>query len=126
MKAITADHAPKAIGPYCHAVKTGNLLFCSGQVPLDPQTMQVVGDTIEEQTKQVFQNISAVLAAEGLALQNVVKSTVFLSNMDNFKGMNGVYADEFGNHKPSRSAVEVARLPLGVLVEIECIAEIPA
>ena len=118
--------APEAIGPYCHAIKTGNLVFCSGQTPLDPKTMQLVGETIEEQTERVLQNLGIVLNGLGLSLQNVVKTTVFLKNMDDFQGMNGVYAKSFGDHRPARSTIAIRQNPLDALVEIECIAEIEA
>ena len=117
--------APQAIGPYCHAVTAGNLLFCSGQTPLDPQTMELVGDNIQDQTTQVLINLSIVLAGLGLSLQNVVKTTVYLSDMVNFQGMNEVYAEMFGEHRPSRTTIAVKQNPLGALVEIECIAELP-
>ncbi len=118
--------APEAIGPYCHAIKTGNLVFCSGQTPLDPKTMQLVGETIEEQTERVLQNINIVLNGLGLTLQNVVKTTVFLKDMDNFQGMNAIYAKSFGDHRPARSTIAIRQNPLDALVEIECIAEIEA
>ena len=123
MQALNASGAPAAVGPYSHAIRTGNLLFCSGQIPLDPETMQIVEGGIEAQTQQVFTNITAVLSEAGLCLGNVVKATVFLESMDDFKTVNGIYAEAFGAHKPARSAVEVSKLPLGVLVEIEVIAE---
>jgi 2-iminobutanoate/2-iminopropanoate deaminase len=118
------EGAPAAIGPYCHAVKTGNLVFCSGQTPLDPETMKIVGVTIEEQTKRVLTNITIVLNAMGLSLKDIVKTTVFLKSMDDFKGMNGVYAEMFDGHTPARSAIAVKKNPLDAMVEIECIAEI--
>ncbi len=123
MDLINAPDAPPAGGPYSHSVKTGNLLFCSGQVPLDPAENKVLADDIEGQTARVFENIRIVLAANGLTTDAIVKTTVFLSDMNNFARMNAVYEKEFGTHKPARSTVEVARLPLDVQVEIECIAE---
>lgn len=123
MKKIHAEAAPAAIGPYSHAIRTGNLVFCSGQTPLDPATMQVVGTTVEEQTRRVLENVSHVLAAAGLTLQDVVKTTVFLKDMGDFKGMNGVYEAMFDGHKPARSTIAVRQNPMDVLVEIECIAE---
>jgi len=126
MTPIFALNAPAAIGPYCHAMKVGNLLFCSGQTPLDPETMKLVGDTIEEQTAQVMKNITAVLESQGLTLQNVAKTTVFLRSMRDFKGMNGVYEAAFAPNRPSRSTIAVKENPLDAMVEIECIAEIPA
>lgn len=118
------DGAPDAIGPYCHAVKTGNLYFCSGQTPLDPETMKLVGDNIKDQTLQVLTNIQTVLNGLGLSLENIVKTNVYLTSMENFQGMNQVYADTFGHHKPARTTVAVKENPLDALVEIECIAEI--
>jgi len=124
MEKLFIEGAPAAIGPYCHAVKTGNLVFCSGQTPLDPETMKIVGDTIEQQTQQVLSNISFVLKGLGLDLKDIVKTTVFLKSMDDFKGMNGVYAEMFDGHTPARSAIAVKQNPLDAMVEIECIAEI--
>ena len=125
MKIHSIDNAPEAIGPYAHATQSGNLVFCSGQTPLDPATMQLVGNTIEEQTERVLQNLSIVLEGLGLSLQNVVKTTVFLKSMDDFEGMNGVYAKTFEGHRPARSTIAIRENPLDALVEIECIAEIP-
>ncbi|MWC31129.1 RidA family protein [Paenibacillus sp. MMS18-CY102] len=121
---INAAGAPAAIGPYCHAVKLGGLLFTSGQIPLGADG-QVVAGGIEEQTHQVFRNLQAVLEAAGTSFQNVVKATVFLKDMNQFADINSIYASYFGEHKPARSAVEVARLPKDVLVEIELIASTP-
>ncbi|EFM10937.1 endoribonuclease L-PSP [Paenibacillus curdlanolyticus YK9] len=118
---INAAGAPAAIGPYSHAVKLGNLLFTSGQIPLGADG-QVVAGGIEEQTHQVFRNLQAVLEAAGSNFQDVVKATVFLKDMNQFADINAIYASYFGEHKPARSAVEVARLPKDVLVEIELIA----
>ena len=122
MKKISTDKAPAAIGPYSQAVVVGNLVFTSGQIPLDPETGAVVGETIEEQTHRVCKNLSAVLEAEGLTLENVIKTTCFLSDMANFAAFNGVYAEYFTG-KPARSCVAVRELPKGVLVEVELIAE---
>lgn len=124
MEKIFIEGAPAAIGPYCHAVKTGNLLFCSGQTPIDPERMEITGSTIEDQTRQVLINIRTVLKGRGLSLKNIVKTTVFLKSMDDFKGMNGVYAEMFDGHTPARSAIAVKQNPLDAMVEIECIAEI--
>ena len=123
METVATDKAPKAVGPYAQAQKTGNLLFCCGQIGLDPETAQLVGDDVESQAKQVFKNIEAVLAAAGLGMNNVVKTTVFLKDMGDFPVINGLYAEAFSDHKPARSAVAVAGLPLGAQIEIECIAE---
>ena len=124
MEKLFIEGAPAAIGPYCHAVKTGNLVFCSGQTPMDPETMKIVGTTIEEQTRRVLTNITTVLNGLGLGLKDIVKTTVFLKSMDYFKGMNGVYAEMFDGHTPARSAIAVKQNPLDAMVEIECIAEI--
>jgi 2-iminobutanoate/2-iminopropanoate deaminase len=124
MKTIIVNEAPDAIGPYSHAMQSGNLVFCSGQTPLDPKTMKLVGTTIEDQTKRVLNNLSIVLSGAGLTLQDVVKTTVYLKNMDDFKGMNRVYEEMFNGHKPSRTTISVKQNPLDALVEIECIAEL--
>ncbi len=124
MKSINVQDAPDAIGPYCHAMKSGNLVFCSGQTPLDPKTMKLVGTSIEEQTKRVLDNLLIVLSDIGLSLQKVIKTTVYLKNMDDFKGMNTIYEKMFEGHKPSRTTISVKQNPLDALVEIECIAEI--
>lgn len=123
MLCVNSENAPAAVGPYAHAVRVGNFLFCSGQIPLDPETKALVPGGIADQTRQVLKNISAVLDAEGLTLQNVVKSTVFMTDLSDFLVLNSVYAEAFGEHKPARSAVQVAALPLGARVEIEVIAE---
>lgn len=121
---IASAEAPAAIGPYSQAVRIGNLLFTSGQIPLNVQGELVQGG-IEEQTHQVFRNLQAVLAEAGSSLSDVVKATVFLKDMEQFVALNTIYATYFGDHKPARSTVEVARLPKDVLVEIELIAAIP-
>ncbi|MGG1314707.1 RidA family protein [Cohnella laeviribosi] len=123
LKIVSTKDAPAAIGPYAQAVRVGNLLFTSGQIPLLPSGELVQGG-IEEQTRQVLRNLQAVLAAEGATLRDVVKTTVFLKDMNMFAAFNEVYASYFGEHTPARSTVEVARLPKDVLVEIELIAEI--
>ena len=125
MQTYIVPEAPKAIGPYCHAIVTGKLVFCSGQAALDPETMNLVGDTVGEQTERTLQNIEIVLQGLGLSLQNVVKSTVYLKDMADFQGMNEVYARMFHSHKPARTTIAVREIPLDALVEIECIAEIP-
>lgn len=124
MKATFVDNAPKAIGPYSHAMRVGNLVFCSGQTPLHPETMELVGTDIQEQTERVLLNLGIVLEGMGLSLQNVAKTTVFLKDMGDFQGMNAVYARMFGDHKPARTTIAVRQNPLDALVEIECIAEI--
>jgi 2-iminobutanoate/2-iminopropanoate deaminase len=119
---IDAPAAPKAIGPYSHAARIGNLLYCSGQIPLDPATMKLVEGGIEEQTRQVLANVAAVLASQGATFTNVAKTTIFLANMADFPAVNGLYGEAMGDHKPARSTVQVAGLPLGSLIEIEVIA----
>ena len=120
---IATDQAPAAIGPYAQAVKLGNLLFTSGQIPLGLDG-EVVAGGVEEQTHQVFANLKAVLAEAGADFQDVVKATVFIKDMGQFAEINAIYASYFGDHKPARSTVEVARLPKDVLVEIELIVSI--
>jgi len=124
MKPIHVEDAPNAIGPYCHAMQVGNLLFCSGQTPLNPNTMEIEGTTIEEQTERVLMNLSIVLAGVKLTLKDVVKTTVYLKHMDDFEGMNNVYQRMFQEHKPSRTTISIKQNPLDALVEIECIAAI--
>lgn len=119
---ISTENAPGAIGPYSQAVKVGNLVFCSGQIPIDPQTGEFVSENVAEQTEQVIKNLSAVLAAAGTTLNNVVKTTVFLADMNDFAAMNDVYAKHFSENKPARATVEAARLPRDARVEIEVIA----
>jgi 2-iminobutanoate/2-iminopropanoate deaminase len=120
---ISTKKAPAAIGPYAQANRIGNLIFTSGQIPLDPATGDIAGDAIEAQTERAMENLRAVLEAAGSSLDQVIKTTVFLSDMNNFAKMNEVYASFFsGPMLPSRSAVEAARLPKDVLVEVEAIA----
>jgi 2-iminobutanoate/2-iminopropanoate deaminase len=122
MEFVHNDKAPKAVGPYSQAIVTGNLVFCAGQIPLNPESMKIEGNTIEEQTRQVLANLDQVLSTVGLSLGQVVKTTVFLKNFADFPRMNGVYTEVFNGHRPARSTVEVSRLPMDALVEIECIA----
>ena len=122
MKIISTKDAPQAIGPYSQAVTVGDLVFCSGQIPLDPETMKLLEGDVAAQTRQVLSNLSAVLKAAETSLGQVVKTTVFLQDMNDFAEMNAVYAECFGDHKPARAAIEVAKLPLGARVEIEAIA----
>jgi 2-iminobutanoate/2-iminopropanoate deaminase len=122
MDIITSDNAPAAMGPYSQAVRAGDLLFCSGQIGIDPHTKKLAGDNIKTQTVQVFRNIRAVLNAADLNLKDIAKTTIFLKSMDDFPVVNDIYGMEFGSHKPARSTVEAARLPLNALIEIECIA----
>ena len=122
VESLFVDGAPEAIGPYCHASRVGDLVFCSGQTPLHPETGHLVGDDIATQTAQVFDNLETVLAGVGLGLQDVAKVNVYLSAMENFEGMNRVYAQRFGSHRPARTTVAVRANPKAALVEIECIA----
>ena len=124
LRRIATDRAPQAIGPYSQAIVAGNLVFTAGQVPLDPATAQVVSGDIAAQTARVLDNLSAILEAAGSSLQSVVKTTVFLADMNDFAAMNEVYARYFGDHRPARSTVQAARLPKDVRVEIEAIAVI--
>lgn len=124
LKPIATTHAPAAIGPYSQAIQFGNLVLTSGQIPLNAEGQLVEGG-IAEQTHQVFRNLSAVLEAAGASFQTVLKATVFLKDMGQFAVVNEIYASYFGEHKPARSTVEVARLPKDVLVEIELIATNP-
>ena len=119
---ISTNNAPVAIGPYSQAVKVGNMVYTAGQIPINPKTGQVEETTIEGQTKQSLLNLKAILEEAGSSLSKVVKTTVFLKNMNDFVAMNGVYAEFFVDAPPARSSIEVARLPKDVLVEIECIA----
>ena len=124
MKTYSIAEAPQAIGPYCHAIEVGNLVFCSGQTPLDPETNKLVGADIREQTERALKNLAIVLEGMGLSLENVVKTTVFLKDMADFRGMNEVYGQMFGAHRPARTTISVKQNPLDALVEIECIAEV--
>lgn len=119
---IHTDNAPAAIGPYSQAIEAGNMVFASGQIPIDPATGNFVEGGIKEQTRQSLTNAQNILSAAGTDLQHVVKTTVFLSDMDNFGAMNEVYAEFFAQPFPARSAVAVKTLPKGALVEVECIA----
>jgi 2-iminobutanoate/2-iminopropanoate deaminase len=122
---ISTSNAPAAIGPYCQAIQAGGFLFLSGQIPLDPATGQIVEGDIDVQTERVIQNLTAVLAAAGAGLDKVVKTTVFLKDMNDFARMNAVYAKHFPAPAPARSTVEAARLPRDVRVEIDLIALAP-
>ena len=119
---VQTEHAPPAIGPYSQAIKSNGLVFASGQIPLDPATGQFVPGGIEEQTRQVLKNLSAVLEAAGSSLDRVVKTTVFLIDMQEFAAMNDVYATFFTSNPPARATVQAARLPKDARVEIEAIA----
>ena len=119
---IHTQNAPKAIGPYSQAIKAGNTLYISGQIPMNPETGKIVEGSIAEQTEQVMQNISAILKEAGYTFKDVVKSTCLLSDMSNFAGMNDVYGKYYSENPPARAAFAVKELPLSVLVEIETIA----
>lgn len=122
---IHTDNAPAAVGPYSQAIRVGNMVFTAGQVALDPASGEMVGQDVATQTEQVMSNLRAVLAAAGSGLEYVIKTTVFLQSMGDFASMNAVYARHFPEPFPGRSTVEVAALPKGGLVEIECIAFVP-
>jgi 2-iminobutanoate/2-iminopropanoate deaminase len=123
-QAVATDRAPKAIGPYSQAIRAGSLLFCSGQIPLDPATGALVDGDIAAQTRQVFANLTAILKAAGTSLDHVVKTTVFLADMNDFAAMNEVYATFFTSPAPARSTVAAAGLPKSARIEIEVVAEI--
>jgi 2-iminobutanoate/2-iminopropanoate deaminase len=122
LETIAVGDAPKAIGPYAQGIVAGGLLFTAGQIPLDPATMRLVEGDIALQTGRVLDNLEAVLRGAGARLQDVVKTTVFLSDLSDFAAMNEVYSKRFGTHRPARSTVQVAALPAGARVEIELIA----
>ena len=124
IESVATRHAPQAIGPYSQAVTAGGFLFASGQIPLDPESMTIVGTDIKAQTERVLQNIAAVLEEGGTSFRHVVKTTVYLADMSDFAGMNEVYADAFGDHRPARSTVAVKTLPKSALVEIDVIAQL--
>ncbi len=119
---VQTDHAPKAIGPYAQAIKVNGVVYTAGQIPIDPKTGDFVEGGINEQTRQVLENLKAVLAAAGSSLDQVVKATVFLKNIGDFAAMNEVYGEYLGTAKPARSTVAVAELPRGALVEIDLVA----
>ena len=122
IETVSSEHAPQALGPYSQALKAGGFVWCSGQIPINPATQKIDAVTIEDQTRQVIQNLKAVLEKAGSSLSKVVKTTVFIKDMNDFAALNGVYAEMFGAARPARSCVEVARLPKDVKVEIECVA----
>lgn len=124
LRRVHTEEAPAAIGPYSQGIVIGDLVFTAGQIPLDPATMQVVEGDIAVQTDRALRNLSAILETAGASLSSVVKTTVFLEDMNEFTAMNEVYARWFGDHRPARSAVEVARLPKDVKIEIEAIARV--
>lgn len=120
---INAEGAPGALGPYSSAIRTGNLLFCSGQTGINPKSNKVEAEDVKGQTKQVMLNLKAVLSSQGLNMHNIVKCNVYLKSMDDFQAMNKVYGEMLEGHQPARTTVAVAGLPLNALVEIECVAE---
>jgi 2-iminobutanoate/2-iminopropanoate deaminase len=122
MERVSTKSAPEAIGPYSQAIIAGNTVYASGQIALDPKTMEVVGGDVVEQTTRVLENLAAVLKEAGSNLQRVVKTTVYLADMADFPAMNGEYAKHFGDHRPARATVEVAALPKNVKVEIDAVA----
>ena len=122
-KVISTDQAPAAVGPYCQAIKTDHYLFISGQLPIDPVTGKLVAGNIQDQTRQVLQNILEILRGAGLERSNLVKTTVYLRNLDEFEAVNEVYAAVLGKNPPARACVEVSRLPKDALIEIEAIAQ---
>lgn len=121
-----APNVPSAVGPYSQAVKQGGLLFCSGQIPINPASGKIEATEVEGQARQVLANIASLLASQGLAMTDVIKATVFLQQMADFPKVNPLYEAAFGGHKPARSTVAVAGLPLGALIEIEVIAALKA
>lgn len=122
LRSIATDAAPRAIGPYSQAIASGDLIFCSGQVALDPRSGEALGGDIRAQTARVLDNLRAVLVAAGADLGQVVKTTVYLTDLAEFGAMNEVYAERFGDHRPARATIGVSALPRGLRVEIECIA----
>jgi 2-iminobutanoate/2-iminopropanoate deaminase len=122
MEIIATDQAPKAIGPYSQAVRSGNIIYTSGQIALDPATGNLVEGDFAAQARRVFENLKAVLTAGGVGFSNVIKATVYLTDLSNFTALNEIYASYFGDTKPARSTVGVAQLPKGGLVEIDLIA----
>lgn len=122
LKVVHTDKAPAAVGPYSQAVAAGNILFVSGQLPMNPATGELVKGSVEEETRQCLENAKAILEEAGTSLEKVIKATVFIKDMNQFGKINGVYAEYFNTHKPARACVEVARLPMDVNVEIEMIA----
>jgi 2-iminobutanoate/2-iminopropanoate deaminase len=119
---IASENAPKAVGPYSQAMRVGNMVFTSGQIALDPKTGVMTGETVAEQAELVLSNLRALLEAAGSGMNKVIKTTVFLTDMDNFAGMNAVYEKHFGDHRPARSTIAVRSLPKNAIVEIEAVA----
>ena len=125
IETIHTDYAPKAIGPYAQAVRAGEIVYTSGQIGLRPDGM-LVGETVDAQTRQVLANLRHVLEAAGARMDTVIKTTIYLTDLDDFETINAIYAEAFGLHRPARSTVEVSRLPRDAKVEIDCIARIDA
>ena len=123
--AVHAPSAPAAVGPYSHAVRHGGLLFLSGQAPLDPETGTVVEGGIQAQSRQVFANLAAVLYSAGASLDDVLKTNIYLTNLEDFQAVNAIYAEHFAEPYPARTTIGVAGLPLGILIEIELVARLP-
>ena len=123
METIVAKDAPAAVGPFSHAILSNGIFYCSGTIGLNAKNMQLEGRSIEEQTLKVFENVKSVLASKELTLADVVKVNVYLTDMANYSKMNIIYEKQFGTHKPARTTVAVAGLPLGAIFEMECIAE---
>jgi 2-iminobutanoate/2-iminopropanoate deaminase len=121
-KIISTKNAPEAIGPYKQAIQAGDFLFASGQIPLDPQTGQMLTGTIEEEAKRVLDNVKSIIEAAAFTMQQVIKTTVFVTNMDHFATVNGIYAQYFGENPPARTFIAVKELPKGAQVEIEIVA----
>ncbi|PFB04614.1 reactive intermediate/imine deaminase [Priestia megaterium] len=124
IKTISTDKAPQAIGPYSQAIKTDNVLYLSGQIPINPETSEIISNDIAEQTGQVMKNIKAILEKESLSIEKIVKTTIFLQDLSQFNIVNEEYSKFLGDHRPARSTIEVSRLPKDVQIEIEAIAYI--
>lgn len=124
LSVVATPDAPAAIGPYSQAIVVNGLVYTAGQIPLDPVSMDVDGTDIETQSERVMQNLDAVLTAAGSSLAQVIKTTCFLVDLNDFQAFNAIYGRWFGEHKPARSTVQVAKLPRGVLVEVECVARV--
>jgi 2-iminobutanoate/2-iminopropanoate deaminase len=125
LSTVSTGDSPAAIGPYSQGVIHGNVVYTAGQIPLHPDSMEIVGADIESQSEQVMANLDAVLRAAGASLGSVIKTTCFLVDLGDFQAFNAIYARWFGEHKPARSTVQVSKLPRGVLVEVDCVAAIP-
>lgn len=124
MQVIETKNAPAAIGPYSQAITANGFLFCSGQLGIDPSKGALISENIEAQAEQALKNIKSILNAAGIDFSDIVKTTIFLTSLDDFKIVNEIYSKELGGHKPSRSTVQVSKLPMGAKIEIECIAAV--